>query len=107
MKRIQATPTLLVLLLISSLITNVTVWRLSGSLEVLAYEEEEMPSQTTRFAVDVIVDETTNPVTKESMEFEVTTVKDEDGTETKAEWLERHMATVRSARAEAVADIPA
>ena len=107
MKRIQATPTLLVLLLVSSLMTNVTVWQLSGSLEVLALEEEEVPSQETTFAVDVIVDDTTSPVTKEEMTFTVKTNLGEiDASETKAAWLARHMATVREAREEALDDIP-
>lgn len=46
MKRIQLTPTLLVLLLISSLITNISVWKLGGSLQILATQEIEVTSVT-------------------------------------------------------------
>ena len=104
MRRIQATPTLLVLLLISSLITNVSVWQLSGSLKVLSLQEEEVPSQTSKFTVPV-----TDGTGTFEIDFEVTTTMGEfddpaanpPKIETKSEWLTRHMDTVKSAKNEA------
>ena len=107
MKSPIATPTLLILLLISSLITNITVWELSGTLSAInVQEEEKVPSQTTKFTVDVEIDDN-NPPTTQTMDFEVTTTLGEfDANETRAAWLTRHMAAVRAARAEALEPVP-
>lgn len=62
-----------------------------------------MPSETTKFTVAVVVDNTTNPDTKEDMDFEVTTTMGElNSTETKADWQDRHLATVKEARQKAL-----
>lgn len=63
-------------------------------------EEEKMPSRTTKFTVNVLVDTVPDPDKYEKMEEEVTTTMGEPPfeSENKAAWLDRHELTVKEVR---------